>query len=56
MKVTFFFIQNINGKFEKSIETATIQDKFRGGILVVSDRFPNGKCIASENIIETIES
>ena len=51
MKATFFYFEKVNGKFEKTIESAMIQEEFRGGILVTSERFPNGKCVASENII-----
>jgi hypothetical protein len=51
MNATFFYIQNINGKFQKTIVTAPIIESFNGGYLVGGINFPNGKCIANENII-----
>ena len=48
---TFYFIQLVNGKFSKSIESAIVINKFNGGIQVQSSKFPNGKCICNENII-----
>jgi len=48
---TFYFIQLVNGTFSKSIESGIIVDKFKGGIQVQSNKFPNGKCICNENII-----
>lgn len=49
---TFYFIQLVDGKFTKTIESGIVIDKFNGGIQVKSNKFPNGKCIAVENIIE----
>lgn len=49
---TFYFIQFVNGKFVKNIESGIVINKFNGGIQVKSNKFPNGKCIAFENIIE----
>lgn len=51
MNATFYYIQNVNGKFQKSILTAPIIEAFKGGYLVGGENFPNGKCIATENII-----
>jgi hypothetical protein len=51
MKATFNYIRLVEGKFLKTIETANVIDTFKGGIMVQSDLFPNGKCIASENVI-----
>ena len=49
---TFYFIQLVDGKFTKTIESGIVINKFNGGIQVKSSKFPNGKCIAVENIIE----
>ena len=51
---TFYFCELINGKLTKTITCGVIKEKFSGGIIAVWSKFPNGKCIASENIIEMI--
>jgi hypothetical protein len=51
---TFYYCEYVDGKIIKTITTGTIQMMFSGGIIAVWSKFPNGKCIASENIIEMI--
>jgi hypothetical protein len=55
MKATFKYIRLVEGKFLKTIETAEVVQLFTGGIQVKGDLFPNGKCIASENIIGIVK-
>lgn len=54
-KVKFYYWQNINMTMTKSIVIAPIILEFRGGVQVGGDQFPNGKCVAEENIIEFIK-
>jgi len=49
--ITFYYHENIQGQFVKSLETGIVMEKFRGGFLIQSNKFPKGKCIASENVI-----
>jgi hypothetical protein len=49
--ITFYHYENVQGQFVKSLETGIVMEKFRGGFLIQSSKFPKGKCIASENII-----
>lgn len=51
---TFYFCELINGKLVKTITCGVIKEKFKGGIIAVWSKYPQGKCIALENIIETI--
>jgi hypothetical protein len=55
MKATFKYIRLEDGKFVKTIETAEVVMQFNGGIQVKGELFPQGKCIASENIIEIVK-
>jgi len=50
----FNYYENVDGGIKKTIECGLIAMTFRGGIVAVWSKHPNGKCIASENIIETI--
>lgn len=49
--ITFYHIEEIQGQFVKTIQSGIVMEKFRGGFLIQSNKFPKGKCIASENVI-----
>lgn len=54
-KVKFYYWQIIDATMTKSIVIAPIIAEFRGGVQVGGNQFPNGKCVAEENIIEFIK-
>ena len=49
--ITFYHIEEVQGQFVKTIQSGIVMEKFRGGFLIQSSKFPKGKCIASENVI-----
>ena len=50
--VRFYHIDCVNGEWIQQEKVSTILDVFKGGVLVEWEGRPQGKCIASENVIE----